>query len=357
MDIDADTIRRALRAVPAPDNASSLAESPSLSAISITDGRVYFAIQTSPERAPALEGLRQAAEAAVKTVPGVREVLVVLTAERPATTPPATRSIDLPGVRRIIAVASGKGGVGKSTVTANLAVAMARRGLRVGVLDADVYGPSVPILFGVEKRPEQRDGKLIPHEAHGCRVMSIGFLVDADTAMIWRGAMIVKALTQMLRDVSWGELDVLLIDMPPGTGDAQLTLTQHVRLSGAVIVSTPQDLALADARRAIAMFGKVAVPVIGVVENMSVFCCPNCGHETAIFGRGGARREAERIGVVVLGEIPLSPDIRECADAGRPVASSPDTRSGASYTALADAVLERMDDVVARPAPRIVIEH
>ncbi len=262
-------------------------------------------------------------------------------------------------MKNIIAVASGKGGVGKSTTSCNLALGLAALGLKVGMLDADIYGPSQPKLFGLSGKPrvnEQR--KLEPMERYGVKVMSMGFLVDETTAMIWRGPMVMSALTQMLREVNWGELDVLIVDMPPGTGDAQLTMAQQTPLAGAVIVSTPQDLALLDARRGVAMFEKVNVPVIGIVENMANFCCPNCGHVSPIFGHGGARAEAERTGVPFLGEIPLHMDIRQTSDEGRPVvATDPDGAHAKAYRAVAARVWERLQGGGgAKAAPRIVIE-
>ncbi|GLK81300.1 Mrp/NBP35 family ATP-binding protein [Methylopila turkensis] len=390
MAVTEDDVRRALGAVPAPDGAGSLAESTALSAISISGGRVIFAIETSPERAGALESVRKAAEAAVRALPGVSDVLVALTADRPAgsapaprpaspmaarggraappgaTPPPARpaggaemRGAGVPGVRHIIAVASGKGGVGKSTTAANLALALKRQGLRVGLMDADVYGPSVPTLFALHEKPEVEDKMMKPLQAHGLKIMSIGFLVDEGTAMIWRGPMVMSALTQMLTEVSWGELDVLVVDMPPGTGDAQLTMAQRVRLSGAVIVSTPQDLALADARRGVAMFQKVDVPILGIVENMSYYCCPNCGHRADLFGHGGARAEAQRMGAPFLGEIPLAIEIREGADAGAPiVAFAPDSEHAQAYARIAEGVWTRLTKgAPGRTPPRIVIER
>jgi ATP-binding protein involved in chromosome partitioning len=264
----------------------------------------------------------------------------------------------MPGVDHIIAIASGKGGVGKSTTTANLAVALAQQGLRVGILDADVFGPSMPTLFGLTRdKPEVVAGMMQPLRAHGVSIMSIGFLVDPGTAMIWRGPMVMQALTQMLREVAWGKLDALLIDMPPGTGDAQLTIAQQARLSGAVIVSTPQDLALIDARRAISMFEKVNVPVLGVVENMSYFACPHCGERSDIFGHGGAQAEARKLGVRFVGEIPLNGNIRALSDAGSPiVAAQPDAPEAEAYRTAARAMMAALDDKPLRAAPKIVIE-
>lgn len=365
MTLSRDDIVRALAAVPAPDGRGSLADSPQISEISIDEGRVSFAILTTPDKAKSLETLRAAAEAAVKSVPGVTEVLVALTAERSAGAgkppPPATSGAELRqaklDVRHIIAVASGKGGVGKSTTAANIALALAAKNLRVGLLDADVYGPSMPLLFGITHKPES-DGKIIqPITSYGLKVMSIGFLIDANTAMVWRGPMVMSAITQMLKDVDWGTLDVLVVDMPPGTGDAQLTMAQQTRLAGAVIVSTPQDMALADARRGVTMFRKVDVPILGVIENMSYFCCSNCGTRTDLFGHGGAETEAERLGVPFLGEIPLHSRIRELSDAGTPVvAVEPDGEHAKAYKAIADKVWARLEAGTGqRAAPKITV--
>jgi ATP-binding protein involved in chromosome partitioning len=250
----------------------------------------------------------------------------------------------IPGVTSIVAVASGKGGVGKSTTSLNLALALHKLGLKVGLLDADIYGPSVPRLTGLTDKPTLDDNrKMIPLARFGLAIMSIGFLVAEETAMIWRGPMVMSAVTQMLRDVAWGELDVLVVDMPPGTGDAQLTLAQTVPLQGAVIVSTPQDLALIDARRGLAMFNKVEVPVLGIVENMSYFQCPECGTRSDIFGHGGARHEAERLGVPFLGEVPLHMAIRAGSDSGMPVVESePEGPHAAAYRAIATQVRDAL---------------
>ncbi len=263
----------------------------------------------------------------------------------------------MPGVKSIIAVASGKGGVGKSTTAVNLALALKANGMKVGVLDADIYGPSMPRLLGVKGRPQTVDGKVLkPMEGHGLAVMSMGFLVDEETPMIWRGPMVMQALTQMLREVAWGELDVLVVDMPPGTGDAQLTMAQAVPLAGAVIVSTPQDLALIDARKGLNMFRKVDVPVFGIVENMSYFIAPDTGKRYDIFGHGGAKAEAERLGVPFLGEVPLEMAIRETSDAGVPVvASDPDGPHSRAYREIAAKVQEQLAQEVA-PGPSIVFE-
>ena len=366
-----DDVLAALAALPAPGGAGSLSASGALSEIVIHQSKVYFSIAIDPARAKDAEALRKAAEDAVRAMPGVAGAMVTLTAEKPrgaaAPAPPqpgpraqaATAQAGPPGVSHIIAVASGKGGVGKSTTACNLALGFAASGLRVGVLDADIYGPSMPRLFGIRGRPKIKTGRtLMPMEGYGCKVMSIGFLVEEDTAMIWRGPMVISALNQMLRDVDWGDLDVLVVDMPPGTGDAQLTMSQSVPLAGAVIVSTPQDLALIDARRGVAMFQKVNVPILGIIENMSYFLCPSCGVRSDIFGHGGARDEATRIGVPFLGEIPLHMDIRENADGGTPVVvTSPDSGHAKAYRAIAAAIWQGLDaGTASRAAPRIVIE-
>jgi ATP-binding protein involved in chromosome partitioning len=304
-------------------------------ALVIEGGQIRFVLEVAgPDEARALEPLRQAAEAALRALPGVTAVSAVMTAPTAAKAPPPDLKIGrhptpqqggpqaVPGVARILAVGSGKGGVGKSTVSANLAVALARQGRRVGLLDADIYGPSQPRMMGVNRRPASPDGKtIIPLQAHGVTMMSIGLMLKEGDAVIWRGPMLMGALQQMLGQVAWGELDVLVIDLPPGTGDVQLTLCQRYQVTGAVVVSTPQDVALIDARKALAMFNTLKTPVLGLIENMSMFCCPHCGHETAIFGTGGVRAEAEALGLPLLAEMPIRLDVREAGDAGTPVAA------------------------------------
>jgi len=366
----------ALRKVIDPDKGKDIVSLGMISGMQLREGHVLFAIEVERQRGPKLEPLRREAEKAIEALPGVLSVSAVLTAEKaPATAEtrapaqpgpraahgphgaPAQSKPLAPGVRAIIAVASGKGGVGKSTTAVNLAYGLASLGLRVGILDADIYGPSIPRLMGVSGKPLS-DGKMLePLLAQGgVKCMSMGFLVAEDTPMIWRGPMVQSALQQMLRDVNWGELDVMVVDMPPGTGDAQLTMAQQVPLKGAVIVSTPQDIALIDARKGIAMFEKTQVPVLGMVENMSMFVCPNCGHESHIFGHGGARATAEKLGVPFLGEIPLVPSIRETSDAGTPiVALHPESREALAFSAVARAVAGRIAGPV-RAAPRIVME-
>jgi len=367
-------VRERLKGIIDPDSGKDIVSLGMVSGLVVRDGNVGFAIEVSPEKGPAMEPVRQAAEAAVHTLDGVVSVTAVLTAHRaaaPAQQPrpgndprqqqaAQTQQALAPGVRYIVAVASGKGGVGKSTTAVNLALALAAAGHSVGLLDADIYGPSQPRMMGISGRPTSPDGKILePMENYGIKVMSMGFLVDEETPMIWRGPMVMSALQQMLRDVNWGALDVMIVDMPPGTGDAQLTMAQQVPLAGAVIVSTPQDIALLDARKGLNMFRKVDVPVLGIIENMSYFLCPACGHQSDIFGHGGARSEAERLGVEFLGEIPLHLDIRETSDGGQPiVVSRPDTEHAAVYRAIADRVWQRLTtgDTEARKAPRIVVQ-
>ncbi len=363
-----------LAKIAGPDGAL-LAASGKLSDVMVTDGKVFFSITVDAAAAQAWEPVRDRAEAAARAVPGVQSALVALTAERKGSGPapaaggprpaapaqPAARGapspIGVPGVEAIIAVASGKGGVGKSTTAVNLALGLRDLGLKVGILDADIYGPSLPRLLAIKERPQTLGGtRLKPITRYGLTVMSIGFLIDEETPMIWRGPMVISALTQMLREVEWGALDVMVVDMPPGTGDAQLTMAQQVPLKGAVIVSTPQDLALIDARRGIAMFRKVNVPVLGIIENMSYFLCPQCGTRSDIFSHGGARHEAERLGVPFLGEVPLHMDIREKSDSGLPVvATVPDGALATVYRDIAAKVRDQIKGAT-RAAPSIVIE-
>ncbi|MFP3944421.1 MAG: P-loop NTPase [Alphaproteobacteria bacterium] len=380
-ELSRESVLRALDSVSHPEGGRGLAESGAVQGLVIRDGEVGFIIEVPPGRENEAEALREAAEEAVRPLPGVRRVTAVVTAHREARAAPGPEqqppprgvrlnaprgaprpkrptSVSLPGVRAVIAVASGKGGVGKSTVAVNLAAALARRGLKTGLLDADIYGPSIPRMLGLTGLPAPEKGeKVKPAEAHGVKAMSIGFLVDTDTALIWRGPMVMGALTQMLSDVDWGELDVLVVDMPPGTGDAQLTLAQRVPLKGAVIVSTPQEIALIDARKGIALFDKTRVPILGLVENMSGFVNPATGESIDIFGRGGARRTAAAFGVPFLGEIPIDVTIRETSDNGRPVAATaPDSAAGRVFLRLADEISSRLNDLETRPRPRIVFE-
>jgi len=380
MAVTKEQVLAALGQVAAP-NGGSLTEARVLSDIVVSDGKVFFSITVGAADVKAWEPVRKRAEDAVKAVSGVASALVALTAERtggsaaprPAAAvapqrpaphahahpahPADKTQPGIPGVEAVIAVASGKGGVGKSTTAVNLALGLRDQGLKVGMLDADIYGPSLPKLLAIREKPQTIGGnRLKPIERYGLTVMSIGFLIDEDTPMIWRGPMVMSAITQMLREVEWGKLDVLVVDMPPGTGDAQLTMAQQVPLKGAVIVSTPQDLALIDARRGVAMFNRVNVPVLGVVENMSYFLCPECGTRSDIFGHGGARHEAERLGVSFLGEVPLHMTIREKSDAGLPVvATEPDGPHAKIYRDIAAKVLAAMKGG-GRAAPKIVVE-
>ena len=369
MGVTQQQVQDALSRVATPRGVA-LSNADVLSPISATDGKVFFSINVDANEARAWESVRAAAETAVRAIPGVSVAMVALTAERkpgsasPPPKPhahgvapvaahrppqgpasPMSRRAEIPGVAAIIAVASGKGGVGKSTTALNLALGLRDLGLRVGLLDADIYGPSVPRLTGIRDKPQLNDErKMIPIRRFGLAIMSIGFLVEEETAMIWRGPMVMSAVTQMLRDVVWGTLDVLVVDMPPGTGDAQLTLAQNVPLKGAVIISTPQDLSLIDARRGLAMFKKVDVPVLGIVENMSYFQCPHCGTRSDIFGHGGARHEAERLGVPFLGEIPLHMSIRTTSDNGTPVVESePNGAHAAIFRAIAAKVRDQLE--------------
>ena len=373
--VSRDEVMAALKAVPGPDGRASLPESGAVSGVTIRDGKVFAAIAIDPARARAMEPMREKAEAAIRAIPGVAGAVVTLTAEQArggASAPPGDAhhgapprrhgrpSEPLPGVKHIVAVASGKGGVGKSTVACNLAVGLTRLGLKVGVLDADLFGPSMPRLFGIHAKPGLApDGKrLTPIESFGVKVMSIGFLIEEGAPVVWRGPMVISALNQLLREVAWGELDALIVDMPPGTGDVQLTMAQNVPLAGAVIVSTPQDLALIDARRGISMFGKVEVPILGIVENMSYFVCPHCGGRTDVFSHGGARKEAETLGVPFLGEAPLDIMIRANSDDGRPVvATMPESAQANAFLEIARRVADTLAAGApgARPAPRIRI--
>ncbi|MDM7946225.1 iron-sulfur cluster carrier protein ApbC [Oceanibaculum nanhaiense] len=392
----------ALKAVQDTEQGRDIVSLGMVTGLSVQEGRVSFAIEVDPARGPKLEGLRQEAQKAVEALPGIAGVTAALTAHsargaaQPASAAPAPRPLGgkpaagsrtggtaphshghshghshapqqpaqaakplVPGVRAIIAVASGKGGVGKSTTSVNLALALAAIGRKVGLLDADIYGPSLPRMMGITGKPTTTpDGKTLkPMENYGVKCMSMGFMVAEDTPMIWRGPMVMSALEQMLRDVEWGDLDVLVVDMPPGTGDAQLTMAQRVPLAGAVIVSTPQDIALLDARKGLNMFRKVDVPVFGVIENMSYFLCPHCGERSDIFSHGGARKEAERMGVDFLGEIPLDIAIRETSDSGKPiVVSQPSSPHAAAYRAIAEAVWAKLSGGAVRAMPKISIE-
>lgn len=397
-EITRERVLQQLSKVRGPDLKTDLVTLGLVSEIAINGSDVAFSISINPAEAERLEPMREAAVKAVEQIEDIGKVLVTLTAERAggqngSTPPPAApagmpevhigggkgrgpgappppmggpqpqggnQMAGIPGVKHIIAVASGKGGVGKSTTACNLALGLKANGATVGILDADIYGPSMPRLLGITGQPQaSAGGALNPMEGYGLKCMSMGFLVDEDTPMIWRGPMVMSALTQMMRDVNWGELDILVVDMPPGTGDAQLTMAQQVPLAGAVIVSTPQDLALIDARKGLNMFRKVDVPVLGIVENMSYFVCPKCGEESEIFGRGGAREEAGKIGATFLGEVPLDMEVRERSDAGLPiVATKPESVHAGIYTEIASKVLGQLEDGGGqrKPAPAIVVE-
>src|SRR5262249_50259138 len=372
-----DRVLAALRQVIDPDRNQDIVSLGMVSGVQLREGHVGFAIEVDPQRGPKLEPLRRAAERAVERLEGVLSVTAVLTAEaKPARGAPASAQSPVrghgpapqdgpragkslvPGVKTIVAVASGKGGVGKSTIAVNLALASAANGLRIGLLDADIYGPSMPRMMGISGKPTSRDGRALePMRNYGVKCMSMGFLVPEETPMIWRGPMVMSAIQQMLRDVEWGDLDILVVDLPPGTGDAQLTMAQQVPLSGAVIVSTPQDIALLDARKGLNMFRKVDVPVLGIVENMSYFLCPHCGERSEIFSHGGARKEAERLGTDFLGEVPLDIAIRETSDGGNPiVVSSPDSAHAKLFRAMAERIWAKLSGTPQRAAPRIVIQ-
>lgn len=382
----------ALRAVVDTDHGKNVVDLGMVTGLVIKGGNIGFVLEVPAQEGARKEPLRKAAEQAVAALPGVTSATVVLTAEtqgkgnaapprpaaahnhgghshaghshgpaagKPAAAPEVAARPAIPGIKAIIAVASGKGGVGKSTTAVNLALAIAQAGKKVGLLDADIYGPSLPRMMGITGKPNSPDGKrLHPLQGWGIPCMSMGFLVPEDTPMIWRGPMVMSALEQMLRDVEWGELDVLVVDMPPGTGDAQLTMAQRVPLAGAVIVSTPQDIALLDARKGLNMFRRVDVPVFGIVENMSYFCCPNCGHRSDIFAHGGARRTAEELGCDFLGELPLKIEIRETSDGGAPiVASRPDSDEAKAYRGIAEKVIAKIDrDAASSRMPRISIQ-
>jgi ATP-binding protein involved in chromosome partitioning len=385
-DASSDALRTALRAIKDPASGRDIVTAGLVEGIEVRGGLVQATLLTDRAHAAAMEPVRREVEAVLMRQQGVTNATAILTAHKtqPAPTPATGRgpqshghaqghshgqgqghaaagkqALLLPDVKAIVAVASGKGGVGKSTVAVNLAVSLARQGHRVGLLDADIYGPSLPRMIGLNRKPEVRGDKMIPLQAWGLSCMSIGFLVDEETAMIWRGPMVMGALEQMMGQVEWGALDILVVDMPPGTGDAQLTMAQRVALTGAVIVSTPQDIALIDARRGVRMFEKTNVPVLGLVENMSYYCCPNCGHRADIFGHGGAKTEAARLGAEFLGEIPLLLDIRMAADAGTPIAASaPESDAAKAYGALAARMWEKVSGatVVRSSGPRIVID-
>ena len=356
-----DEVLEALKTIVDPDKGRDIVSTGMVAGLTVDEGKISFAIEVDPAKGAALEPLRQAAEAAVRRLPGADTVMAALTAHSTAPAQPAPKGPapdlgtrakpgdkplrapaappnegQVPGVARVIAVGSGKGGVGKSTVSANLAVALAMDGWKVGLLDADVYGPSQPRMLGIDGKPKSDGQNIEPLRGYGVKCMSMGFLTGESESVIWRGPMLMSAVTQMLYQVNWAPLDFLIIDLPPGTGDVQLTLSQKTNLTGAVVVSTPQDVALIDARKAIDMFAKIDIPVLGVIENMATFCCPSCGHETQIFGHGGAEAEATKIGAPFLGRVPLALEVRTTSDAGTPiVASKPDSAEALRFREMA----------------------
>src|SRR5271165_420065 len=370
VDASSDALRTALRAIKDPESGRDIVSAGLVEGVEVRGGLVQVTLLTDRARAAAMEPVRREAEALLMRQPGVTNATAILTAHKaPSAAPaagrghghgaPAAKAPLLPDVRAIVAVASGKGGVGKSTVAVNMAVSLARQGHKVGLLDADIYGPSLPRMVGLSRKPDVRNDKMIPLRAWGLSCMSIGFLVEEETPMIWRGPMVMGALEQMMGQVEWGALDILVVDMPPGTGDAQLTMAQRVALTGAVIVSTPQDIALIDARRGVRMFERTRVPVLGLVENMSFFACPACGHTSHIFGHGGARLEAQRLGTEFLGEVPLLLDIRTASDAGTPIAAAaPESEAAKVFATVAARVWEKVSGagVVRSSGPRIVVE-
>ena len=367
-EVTKDQVLAELKRIAAPDGRGNIVGAGLVSEIAINNGQVMFALNADPQHMKSMEQLQAFVQKAVSAIPGVSKAIVALTAERPPTREagPKVSSAQglrngVPGVKHLIAVASGKGGVGKSTTAINLALALKSLGLRVAVLDADVYGPSMPKLFGIKGKPEASDAegkRMKPMSRFGVEVASIGFLVDEDTPMIWRGPMVMSALTQLLREVAWGETDVMVIDMPPGTGDSQLTIAQQTPLSGAVIVSTPQDLALLDARKGINMFKKVNVPLLGIIENMSYFICDGCGKRHEIFSHGGARAEATKLDVPFLGEIPLDLELRQRSDSGEPiVVSQPNSPHTATYISIAKQIWASLESGKnQKPAPKIIFE-
>lgn len=363
LNLTPDDVLAALKSVVDPARNKDVVALGLIQGLQVKDGHISFALEVAPEEGRTKEPLRLACEKAALALKGARSVTAVLTAHKPAASPQTGRA-GAPdrqgpiGVKAVIAVASGKGGVGKSTVAVNLAVALSQLGRTVGLLDADIYGPSIPRMLGLKGKPTSKDGKILqPMQAWGLKAISIGSLIGDDQPMIWRGPMVMTALTQLIYDVEWAPLDVLVVDMPPGTGDAQLTLAQRVPLAGAVIVSTPQDVALIDARKGLAMFRKTHVPVFGIVENMSTFVCPNCGHESHIFGHGGARETAANLGTDFLGEIPLHIRVRETSDGGTPItALDPKGPQAKAFVAVAERVAAKLDAGDTHTAPRITIE-
>ncbi len=371
MAVSEDQIREVLSTLIPEGDDRDIVSAGLVSGIAQRDGMIQVSIETTPDRVPEMEQVRQAAEQALKGLEGVKNATAVLTAEKPQAQPQPQQAPQgpqghqhqhgpqgVPGVKALIAVASGKGGVGKSTTTVNLALALATLGNKVGILDADIYGPSIPRMMGVTEQPTQtQNNTLLPPSSYGVKCMSMGMLVDEEEPVIWRGPMVMGALQQMLTEVEWGELDVLVIDMPPGTPDAQLTLAQQTKLTGAVIVSTPQDIALLDARKGLNMFRKVNVPILGIVENMSYFVCPKCGEESHIFAHGGAQATAEKYDVPFLGAVPLDMEIRETSDKGQPiVVSKSDSPHAQAYMWIAENVQDGISAELEKTGPNISFE-
>ncbi len=351
MEASREAVLEALKAIIDPVGGGDIVTAGIARALNVEDGAVRFVLEIDPKHVDAYEPVRADAEIKVKALAGVESVSVVLTAHSSAAPPnlnPTRKSEPkgpekIPGVSKLIAIASGKGGVGKSTVAANLACALAQQGRRVGLLDADVYGPSQPRMLGVSGRPSSPDGKtILPMRNHGVTMMSIGLMTNDDQAVVWRGPMLMGALQQMMMQVQWGALDVLLVDLPPGTGDVQMTLAQKAHVDGAIIVSTPQDVALLDARKGIDMFNQLNVPITGMIENMSTHICSSCGHEEHVFGHGGVATEAAKLGVPLLAEVPLHLDIRIAADGGAPiVVSQPDGPQAQAFARIATTLVEQ----------------
>ena len=363
-EITSEKVRSALRQVKFPHSKDNIVDDGDVSGIVIKDGHIGFSIEIDPALANQSDELRRKAEDVVSSLSGVLSATAILTAHKTASTsqptprskPDSHRNPPLKPAKHVIAVASGKGGVGKSTTAINIALALKQMGLLVGILDADIYGPSLPRLLGTSRKPEYYDKKLVPLDVWGLQTMSIGFLVEPESPTIWRGPMVMSAIEQMLRDVLWTDLDVLVIDLPPGTGDAQLTLCQRASLSGAVIVSTPQDLALIDARKGLNMFRKVDVPILGIIENMSYFICPDCGSRHDVFSTGGAEKEASKLDVAFLGGIPLDMTIRQTSDAGEPiVATQPENPHSKAYSSIAQKISDSLESQNAE-GPAIIIE-
>ncbi|MBT56546.1 MAG: iron-sulfur cluster carrier protein ApbC [Mameliella sp.] len=352
MALGRDAVLEVLKGITDPVAGSDIVASGVMRALNVEGGTVRFVMEIAPQHAKAYETVKAQAETQLRALPGVDKVAIVLTGHAEKAPPPdlglkkkadPTGPQKIPGVDHIIAIASGKGGVGKSTVSSNLACALAAQGRRVGLLDADVYGPSQPRMLGVSGRPASPDGKtILPLRNHGVTMMSIGLMTNEDQAVVWRGPMLMGALQQMMNQVQWGALDVLIVDLPPGTGDVQMTLSQKFQIDGAVVVSTPQDVALLDARKGIDMFNQLKVPILGMVENMSTHICSNCGHEEHVFGHGGVAAEAAKLGVPLLAEVPLDLQIRLASDGGAPiVASQPDSAQAQAFHAIAKALVDR----------------